>query len=90
MKKSALLIALMTFATAAMASGGCHADYNRCQTPAQMAQAQHEAEQQMAQNEQSDQASAPAQDASAPSAQTSDNDAWTRINQQSVPTHSER
>lgn len=81
MKKTALMLALMTLAGAAMAEGGCRADYDRCQPESTLMQT--------AQND--TQASAPAQDASAPAAaQTSDGDAWVRYNQQSIPTHSSR
>jgi hypothetical protein len=77
MKKTALMLALMTFAGAAMAEGGCHADYNRCQ-PSQAVQSA---------------APAPIANVAASDSAASNNvpgDAWARLNQQSVPTHSSR
>ena len=68
MKKTALLLALMSLAGAAMAEGGCHAEANHCQPEVSIVHT--------AQNDQAapadalafppTQASAPAVDASAP------------------------
>ena len=80
MKKTALMFALMTFAGAAMAEGGCHADYNRCQPSPAAPSATAAAPAQAA----SVAAPASAADSSVPG------DAWARLNQQSVPTHSSR